>query len=71
MVLQMYIDGKLVDSIALNLGYIHNAEERQLYVQGAINDLLERWDALLEEQELQPEFYITHRNFFTDNHNLY
>jgi hypothetical protein len=60
MVLQMYIDGKLVDSIALNLGYIHNAKERQLYVQGAINDLMERWSDLIEDQKLQPEFYITH-----------
>ena len=71
MVPQMYFDGKLVDSIALNFGYINNAEERQLYVQGAINDLLERWDALLEEQESQPEFYITNLSLFTDNGNLH
>ena len=59
MVLQMFIDDTLVDSSTLSLQKISDTEERKFYIQGAVNDLLERWSDIIEEENLTPEFYIT------------
>lgn len=58
MTLEMYINGKWVDSTPLSLCKIGDPEERQLYIQGAANDLMEKWEDLLEDQELEVAFFI-------------
>lgn len=58
MVLEMYIDNKLVDSLPLSAHKIIDSTERELYIQGAINHLKEIWDDLVEDQELKSHFYI-------------
>jgi hypothetical protein len=57
MVLEMYLNNKLVDSTPLSLSKINNVEERKLYIQGAVNHLLERWDGLIEDQHLKHDFF--------------
>lgn len=58
MVLEMYIDGKLADSAPLSLSKITNGEEKELYIRGAVNHLLEKWDDLIEDQNFDPKFCI-------------
>jgi hypothetical protein len=60
----MYIDGKLVDSTPLNLHQIHDSSERDLYIQGAINFLLENWDEPIDDQKLEPQFFIRGKSQF-------
>jgi hypothetical protein len=58
MILQMYIGDKLVDSLALSLAKITDRNEREWYIQGAINELSEKWCDLIKDQNLQVEFFI-------------
>lgn len=58
MVLQMFLDGKLVESVLLSVHKINNYFERDAYIQGAVNALLEKWDDLLEDHDMEPQFYI-------------
>ena len=58
MVLEMYLNNKLVDSLPLSTHKIIDAIERELYIQGAIHHLTERWHDLLVDQDLEPTFYI-------------
>jgi hypothetical protein len=54
----MYIGDKLVDSSALSLSKITDRNEREWYIQGAINELSEKWHDLIEDQNLQAAFFI-------------
>ena len=54
----MYINGKLVERVPLSLYRIHNATERELYIQGAVNELREKWSNLIKDQKLEPQFFI-------------
>lgn len=65
MLLQMFIDGKLVDSSLLSLHKMNNNRERDDYIQGAVNELLENWSDLIEDQNLKPEFFIKSERSFT------
>ncbi len=57
-ILEMYINGKLVDSTVLSIRQIYDPAERELYIQGAVNHLLEEWNDLIEDQNLKPQFFI-------------
>lgn len=70
MVLEMYLNNKLVDSLPLSLAKISNDNERMLYIQGAINHLLEIWEDSIKEQQSQPNFYIRTTSFDNDNDSL-
>jgi hypothetical protein len=61
----MYIDGKLLDTSFLSIQKITNLEERNLYIQGAVNDLLEKWSDLLEDQNLQPQFFVKADSYYS------
>jgi hypothetical protein len=54
----MYIGDKLVDQVVLSQTAMHNVEEREAYIQGAINDLLEKWEHLIQGDGQQPRFTI-------------
>ncbi|HVF81297.1 MAG TPA: hypothetical protein VM884_05165 [Flavisolibacter sp.] len=58
MILQMYIGDKLVDSSVLSLTKISDVQEREWYIQGAINQLLEHWSDLIKDQDPKVEFFI-------------
>ena len=58
MVLQMYISEKLVESLVLSRTEIADLKERELYVQGAINELLEKWGDIINDQHLKAAFFI-------------
>lgn len=56
--LQMYLGDKLIDHSQLSLEKIQQAGEREAYIQGAIQDMLERWSDELDAGEGVPQFYI-------------
>lgn len=58
MLLQMFIGDKLIEAVPLSVNKISDMREREGYIQGAVNELLERWDDVIAGQELQPEFFI-------------
>lgn len=58
MLLEMHINGKSVDSCFLSVHKIQETNERNTYIQGAINNLLEKWGDVIKEHNLKPEFYI-------------
>ena len=58
MILQMYLDGKLVDASTLAIRRLGDERERELYIQGAVNELLEKWGDLIQDQNVAPQFYI-------------
>jgi hypothetical protein len=58
MTLGMYIDGKLVDCSVLSIHKITNLQERELYIQGAVNALHEKWSDLLEDENRKLQFFI-------------
>lgn len=58
MFLLLYINDKLIDAEPLNLAYLNNDGERQTYIRGAMNHLLEKWSDVLEEQAVEPRFVI-------------
>ena len=58
MLLQMFIEGKLIESVPLSVHKISDYKEREAYLQGAVNELLEKWSNLLEDPNLEPQFYI-------------
>ena len=57
----MYIDDKLVDQSILNSSAMQDIALREGYVQGAINHMLEKWDDLIKEYGLKPQFYLTNK----------
>lgn len=59
MVLRMFIEGKLVDSSVLSLHKISDERERDWYIQGAVKDLLEKWEDLVQDQNLNVQFFIS------------
>lgn len=58
MLLQIFIEGKLVDTVLLSVHKISDYKERKAYIQGAVNELLEKWEDLLDDQGLEPQFFI-------------
>lgn len=58
MVLVMYLNEKVVDTSLLTIHKIGDKTEREHYIQGAVNALLEKWDDLIVEQDMKPRFYI-------------
>lgn len=58
----MYIGDKLVDQVLLSPQAMQDDALREAYVQGAIKDLLEKWEDLIEELGQQPQFYIRVNN---------
>jgi hypothetical protein len=54
----MYIGDRLVDSSVLSLTNLNDSQQREWYIQGAINELLEKWDHLIKDQNLEVEFFI-------------
>lgn len=58
MVLEMYINGKLIDSALLSVHQFDGSPERDLYIQGGVNELLERWDKLIQLHDAEPQFFI-------------
>lgn len=44
MLLLLYVNNTLVDSTPLSLHHLNNEAERQAYIRGAINHLLELWE---------------------------
>lgn len=58
MLLQMFVDGKLIDTALLSVHKIQDAKEQEYYIQGAVNDLLEKWEDWLKDQNAKPQFFI-------------
>jgi hypothetical protein len=56
--LKLYLGDKLVDQTLLSHHAMKDLILRDAYVQGAMKALLERWDDLIEDQRLKPQFYI-------------
>ena len=54
----MYIGDKLVDQTILSSRAMHDETTQHNYIQGAINNMLEKWSDLIEDQDLKPRFYI-------------
>jgi hypothetical protein len=54
----MYIGDKLLDQRLLSYRAIQDETLRQAYIQGAINDMLEKWQDLIDDQQLKQQFYI-------------
>ena len=54
----MYIGDKLVDQTVLSYRAMQDQTLREAYVQGAINDMLEKWEDLIQEYQIKPQFYI-------------
>jgi len=54
----MYIGDKQVDQIILSYRAMQDQTLREAYVQGAIQDMLEKWEDLIKESQLEPQFYI-------------
>jgi hypothetical protein len=54
----MYISDKLLDQRLLSYRAIQDETLRQAYIQGAINDMLEKWQDLIDDQQLKQQFYI-------------
>ena len=54
----MYIGDKLVDQCFLSYRAMHDPRLREAYVQGAIHDMLEKWEDLIKDQDLKPQFFI-------------
>lgn len=58
MLLEMYIDGKLVDSCLLSVHKIHDSQQREAYIQGATKALMEKWEKSIEDQKIKPELFV-------------
>jgi hypothetical protein len=58
LVLQLYIDDKLVDQSILSSSAMKDEQTREVYVQGAMTLLLEPWEDLIKEYSLQSQFFI-------------
>jgi hypothetical protein len=56
MVLQMFIGDQLIDSSVLNLIKVN--EERQLYIEEVMTELLEKWSEVVNRQNAKVEFFI-------------
>lgn len=59
MTLHMYLDDKLVDTAPLNAAVMQRSEDRADYLQGAIQELLEKWSDILDKSDVQPRFSIS------------
>lgn len=58
----MYIGDELVDSTMLSINKINDMREREWYIQGAVNELLEKWHDEIEDQGWKPQFFIKIHN---------
>lgn len=67
----MYIADKLVESCPLSIYKINNFKEREWYIQGAINELMEKWEDVLHDAEVKPEFYLREQMFNSTNQNFF
>lgn len=56
--LLLYLNDKLVDTEPLNLTRLTDHKERDAYIQGAMNLLLEKWSNVLEEPDVEPRFVL-------------
>ena len=54
----MYIGDKLIDKTILSYRAMNDQNLREAYMQGAIEELLEKWDDLIKNQDLKPRFDI-------------
>jgi hypothetical protein len=54
----MYIGDKLIDQTSLSYRAMHDHKLREAYVQGAINEILEKWEDQIKDHILKPQFYI-------------
>jgi hypothetical protein len=52
----MYIGDKLMDQTILSFRAMQDQRLREAYVQGAIAEMLEKWDDQIKEQDLKPRF---------------
>jgi hypothetical protein len=66
MVLQMYIGDKLVDSAALSVAKINDVQEREWYIQGAINDMREKWSDVIGDRHQEVQFFIKGNSLFRE-----
>lgn len=57
MVLQLFLGDELIDSSVLSTK-MSEPREREWCIQCAVNELLEKWDHLIKEQDLKPQFFI-------------
>lgn len=58
MQLLLYLKDKLVDTEPLHLTHLTDHKERDVYIQGAMNLLLEKWRHVLEEADAEPRFVL-------------
>ena len=56
--LLLYLNDKLVDIEPLNLTHLSDNKERDGYIQGAMQLLLEKWDVALDEPGVKPRFEL-------------
>ena len=61
--LLMYINDKLIDQAILSYRAMQDPNLREAYVQGAIKEMLEKWEDLIKDQDLKPDFYIKSNTF--------
>jgi hypothetical protein len=61
LVLQLHIGDKVVDQTILSYRAMQDENLRDAYVRGAMNDLLEKWEDLIKDQDLPMKFYIKHK----------
>jgi hypothetical protein len=58
MVLQMFIGDTLLDSSILSLTQMNDNTERERYIEHMINELLEKWSDVINQQNSKVEFFI-------------
>lgn len=58
MLLQMFIGDKLIEAVPLSINKISDTRDRDWYIQGAVNELLEKWQVEIKKQDLKPQFFI-------------
>lgn len=56
--LLLYLNDKLVDIEPLNLTHLKESKERDGYMQGAMQLLLEKWSDALDEPGVEPRFEL-------------
>ena len=60
----MYIGEELIDQAFLSYRAMQDPALREAYVQGAIRELLEKWEEMIKAKTLQPQFFI--KNIFQE-----
>lgn len=54
----MYLDDELIDQTLLSFRAMQDSALRDAYLQGAISEMLEKWDEHIKTQQVKPSFYI-------------